>query len=246
MSRKSFIVYLDLLDSLDELSDAQAGKLFKTIKAYHRSIAAGATQECVANFEGLLKDFVNRLAFAPFRAAFERDAEKYHDKCRRYSENGKKGGRPRKEENDGLSHKPELTTAFSKKQSVFEKAKKADNVNDNDNVNAEDKSSSSPSPPDVVEVEEKLRKEVESYKLKPIWRSNIVKKFNIPNEKIDTYLDEFRLDMSCSETEVRKVSSLFIVWLQKKLTDETNKNNTTAYRSGIRSKLPPAAGHGLR
>ncbi len=35
MERKSFIVYLDLLDSLDELSDAQAGKLFKTIKAYH-------------------------------------------------------------------------------------------------------------------------------------------------------------------------------------------------------------------
>ncbi len=91
MERKSFIVYLDLLDSLDELSDAQAGKLFKTIKAYHRSVAEGATQECAANLESLLKDFVNRLAFAPFRAAFERDAEKYQDRCRRMKENGMKG-----------------------------------------------------------------------------------------------------------------------------------------------------------
>lgn len=135
MNKKSFVIYLDLLDSLDELNDAQAGKLFKTIKAYHKSVAEGATQECVMNFESLLKDFVNRLAFAPFRAAFERDAERYQDRCRRYSENGKKGGRPKKEESNGFQKKPTKAMAFSEKQWLFQKAKKADNDNDSDNDN---------------------------------------------------------------------------------------------------------------
>lgn len=128
MERKSFIVYLDLLDSLDELNDAQAGKLFKTIKAYHMSKAEGASQECVTNFEGLLKDFVNRLAFAPFRAAFERDAEKYRDKCSQMRENGKKGGRPRNK-TECLNENQTKPKGFSENQKVL---KKADNDNDND------------------------------------------------------------------------------------------------------------------
>lgn len=131
MERKSFIIYLDLLDSLDELNDAQAGKLFRTIKAYHMSQATDASQECVANFESLLKDFVNRLAFAPFRAAFERDAEKYRDRCRRMQENGKKGGRP-EGETKRLDKNQTKPKGFEKNQKVL---KKADNDNGNGNVN---------------------------------------------------------------------------------------------------------------
>ncbi len=131
MERKSFIVYLDLLDSLDELSDAQAGKLFKTIKAYHRSVAEGATQECAANLESLLKDFVNRLAFAPFRAAFERDAEKYQDRCRRMKENGMKAGRPKSKKSNCFSESQNKPNGFSENQKVQKKADN-DNVNDND------------------------------------------------------------------------------------------------------------------
>ncbi|MBD5364799.1 MAG: hypothetical protein HDR79_07655 [Bacteroides sp.] len=93
MIKKSFVLYLDLLGSLEQLTDAQAGKLFKAIKAYHMSVSEEASQECKAEFDSLMDDFVTRLAFHPFRTAFERDAEKYQGLVDRNRKNGKKGGR---------------------------------------------------------------------------------------------------------------------------------------------------------
>jgi hypothetical protein len=66
--RKSFIIHIDSLNILDELSDDQAGKLFKAIKAHQLG----------DEFEF---DALTRIAFSPFKNQFSRDDEKYIKLC---------------------------------------------------------------------------------------------------------------------------------------------------------------------
>jgi hypothetical protein len=106
--KTGFILHLDSLSVLDELTNEQAGILFKAIRDYN----SGKEPEL---------DFAMRMAFIPFKNQFERDLEKYNSTCERNRNNGAKGGRPKK------------PTETQKTQMVFEKPKKADNKNDNDN-----------------------------------------------------------------------------------------------------------------
>jgi len=90
--RKSFIIHIDSLNILDELSDDQAGKLFKAIKSHQEGVDF--------NFDALTK-----VAFSPFKNQFIRDDDKYLKLCeknrliaeKRYctkSTNGKSGNQP--------------------------------------------------------------------------------------------------------------------------------------------------------
>ena len=108
--KTGFILHLDSLSVLDELTNEQAGILFKAIRDYNLG-------------KETKLDFAMRMAFIPFKNQFERDLEKYNNTCERNKNNGSKGGRPKK---------PKET---EKTQVVFEKPKKPDNKNDNDNKN---------------------------------------------------------------------------------------------------------------
>lgn len=99
--RKSFIIHHDSLDVIDKLTDEQAGKLLKAIKAYQLG------QEYEA-------DLTTDLVFTPFKAQFKRDEEKYQKIVERNKNNGLKGGRPQTQNNpeepkkpSGLSGNPE-------------------------------------------------------------------------------------------------------------------------------------------
>ena len=106
--KTGFILHLDSLSVLDELTNEQAGILFKAIRDYN----LGKEPEL---------DFAMRMAFIPFKNQFERDLKTYNNTCERNRNNGSKGGRPKK------------PTETQETQVVFEKPKKADNKNDNDN-----------------------------------------------------------------------------------------------------------------
>lgn len=108
--KKSFLIHLDSLNVLDELSNEQSGILFKAIKDYHNGLNPKL-------------DFGMRMAFLPFENQFKRDAESYDKTCERNKENGKKGGRPKK---------PTIT---EKTHMVISKPKKADSDNDSDSDN---------------------------------------------------------------------------------------------------------------
>lgn len=141
MNKKSFVLYLDLLGTLDHLSDAQAGKLFKAIKAYHMSVSDECTQDCKSEFDSLMDDFVTRLAFHPFKTAFERDAEKYQGLVDRNRRNGIKGGRKKcsDEINDENPENPMGSLGYSenptKPNQTQPNPKGDDNDNDNDKNN---------------------------------------------------------------------------------------------------------------
>lgn len=114
--RKSFIIHKDSLSVLDELTDAQAGQLFKAIKSYQ-------TEQ---DYE---LDNVLRIAFASFKNQFIRDAEKYAETVERRREAGSKGGQAKQQN---------LANASNSKQNL---ANLADSVSKSDSKKDSDKES---------------------------------------------------------------------------------------------------------
>jgi hypothetical protein len=86
MTKKSFILHIDSLGILDELSDEQAGQLFKLIANFHNPNKPKITE---------ITQMVN-LAFYPFKMQFQRDLQQYESIVERNKNNGSKGGRPKK------------------------------------------------------------------------------------------------------------------------------------------------------
>lgn len=80
MSKNSFILHNDSLDVLDELTDEQAGMLFKAMRAYH----------CDEHIE---LDSLTKIVFSPFKNQFNRDKIKYEKTCERRAVAGSKGGK---------------------------------------------------------------------------------------------------------------------------------------------------------
>lgn len=122
MSKKSFILHIDSLVILNELTNEQKGILFDAIYRYHLG-------------EEIKLDFGMKMAFIPFQNQFIRDNERYLEMSGKNSENGKRGGRPRKSDQN-----PKNPTAFSESEKSDQnptKAKKAysDSVNDNVSIN---------------------------------------------------------------------------------------------------------------
>lgn len=113
MIKKSFIIHIDSLGILNELTDEQAGQLFKIIYEYHNPNKPKQTQ---------ITQLVN-LAFYPFKSQFERDNQTYNNVCERNKNNGLLGGRPKNKN----PNKPKKADSDNKNKN------KNDNKNDNDN-----------------------------------------------------------------------------------------------------------------
>lgn len=108
--KNSFLLYTDITGVVSKLSNEQAGILFKHILDY------------VNDKNPTTDDILIEIAFEPIKAALKRDLRKYENIVERNRDNGKNGGRPRKEPKkpSGLFQNPN-------------KPKKADNDNDSDN-----------------------------------------------------------------------------------------------------------------
>jgi len=76
-------LFKDSLAVLDDLTDEQAGLLFKAIKAY----------QCDEEFTF---DALTKIAFSPFKSQFERNELSYVSTVKANQINGLKGGRPKK------------------------------------------------------------------------------------------------------------------------------------------------------
>ena len=100
--KNSIILRTENQEQLEMMNDAQCGILLKAILAY-------------ADDGTLLEtdDKLLKLAFSIFKGQVDRDTERYEEMCRRNSENGKKGGRPKKTER--FSEKPNESEWFFEK-----------------------------------------------------------------------------------------------------------------------------------
>ena len=108
MDKKSFILYNDYGKQIKRLSDEQCGRLLKALYA----------KACNEDAEFKL-DPCAEMLFEIIADRMDIDREKYEERCRMNSLNGKKGGRPK----------------TKKTERFFEKAKKADIDIDIDNDN---------------------------------------------------------------------------------------------------------------
>jgi len=112
-NKKSFILHLDSLSILEEMTFEQKGILFDAI--YKHQLG-----------EEIILDFAMKMAFAPFKNQFNRDDEKYNEFKEKQSDNGKKGGRPPKTK--PLEENPN-------NPSLFDKSQKSLNVSDSVSIN---------------------------------------------------------------------------------------------------------------
>lgn len=118
MLKKSFIIHIDSLDILSELTDEQAGQLLRAMVEYNKGEDIQLT--------GLMK-----ALFVPFQNQFNRDLDNYIKQCEKNKENGAKGGRPQKptKSQSVISETHKKPVGFSKTQP---NPQKPDNDNDSD------------------------------------------------------------------------------------------------------------------
>lgn len=140
--KTSFILHLDSLVILEEMTNEQKGILFDAIYKFN----IGKEVEL---------DFAMKMAFTPFKNQFIRDGDKYGSFVEKQKENGKKGGRPKKSiDNEQDIINPQEPNITQKTQPFFEEPKKAykDSVSDNNSkkVNKKDKAFVPPLLEDVI------------------------------------------------------------------------------------------------
>ena len=110
-NKKAFVAYCDWLESFEELTDEEAGKLAKHLFRYVNDLNPEAP------------DRMTKMCFIPIKQSLKRDLVKYEERAERARINGLKGGRPKTQ----------------KTHSVISEPKKADRVTDTVTVSVSDK-----------------------------------------------------------------------------------------------------------
>lgn len=117
-NKKSFVAYCDWLESFEELSDEEAGKLAKHLFRHVNDLNPEAP------------DKLTKMCFIPIKQSLKRDLIKYENKAKTNRLNGKKGGRPKNPNKpngySGLKEEPKKADSDSVSVNV------SDNVNDNE------------------------------------------------------------------------------------------------------------------
>jgi hypothetical protein len=108
--KKSVLLYCDIIHTVEELEDDEAGRLFKHYLRY------------INDQNPEPPDKLTKIVFEPIKQTLKRDLKKYEAFVEKQSLNGKRGGRPNK------ADETQKTQAFS------EKPKKADSGIDKDKV----------------------------------------------------------------------------------------------------------------
>lgn len=124
IEKKSFFLFKDSLNVLDDLSDKKAGKLFKAIRNYQDSSI-------------MPNEFWLKMALKPFVNQFIRDNKQYETICKKNKNNGAKGGRPKKPINPvGYLQTQKSPLVNSKpKKADKDKGKDKDKDKGNENIN---------------------------------------------------------------------------------------------------------------
>ena len=110
--KKSFVLYTDLIEITEELTDKEAGLLFKTILRYVNDRNPEIPKEI-------------KLAFIPIKQDLKRDLKKYEAQVERINRINEERKRKKEEQEHN-----DIVTTSSKVEGV--------NVNDNVNVNVND------------------------------------------------------------------------------------------------------------
>lgn len=87
--KKSLLLYYDYKSHFDFLTDEQLGRIVRSMLEYE--------------IDGVSPEFdepILKMTFSFIRSNLDRDKQKYLEKCEKNTENGKQGGRPRKNQSN--------------------------------------------------------------------------------------------------------------------------------------------------
>ncbi|MEI6059414.1 MAG: DUF6291 domain-containing protein [Bacteroidota bacterium] len=161
-NKKSFVLYCDIIHMVEQLPPDKAGELFLHILRY------------VNDKNPETSDLIVNIAFEPIKQQLKRDLVKYETYIEKQRDNGKRGGRPHKEDKS------------QKTQPFFGEPKKADNVNVNDNVN--NNGNNNGNVLDFVKTKNILNSEDEKGWREKIMMATIYKNDNSLLKKINEFL----------------------------------------------------------
>lgn len=130
-------LYADASETVDLLSDTEAGRLFKAV-LHH----VNGTEDELPGQE--------KLVYSMLKAQFERDAEAYEQFSEKQRKNGEKGGRPKKP--TGYFENPKNPTVFSETQKTQDKEKDKEEDKDKDKEVCVSRARPRFTPPTVDEV----------------------------------------------------------------------------------------------
>lgn len=119
--RDSFVLYVRYLENIELLSMEQRGILITALMKY----AAGRE---IPEMDG-----TTGMAYSFIKSQLDRDFEKYDETCRKRSEAGKLGGRPKAKVSEAKQVKVKKANGFSEKQNNPDNEYENDNVNDKNN-----------------------------------------------------------------------------------------------------------------
>ena len=117
LKKKSFILHVDNLNVIEDMTDEQAGKLLKAMNAFQKG-------------EEIELDPLTKMAFSFFRNQFIRDNEKYIKTCEARANAGSKGGK-QKQQNLAIASK-----CYQKVAKVADSDSDSDKESDKENTNA--------------------------------------------------------------------------------------------------------------
>ena len=92
--KKSFVAYCDWLESFEELTDEEAGRLAKHLFRY------------VNDLNPEPPDKITKMCFIPIKQSLKRDLVKYEERAERARLNGAKGGRPKTQKTQSVISEP--------------------------------------------------------------------------------------------------------------------------------------------
>jgi len=111
-NKKAFVAYCDWLESFEELTNEEAGKLAKHLFRYVNDLNPEAP------------DRMTKMCFIPIRQSLKRDLVKYEERAERARINGLKGGRPKTQRTQSVISEPK------KPDTVKDTVTVTDTVND--------------------------------------------------------------------------------------------------------------------
>lgn len=121
--KESFVLYVKYLDNIEMLSMEQRGILITALMSY----VAGKD---IPDMDGM-----TAMAYSFIKSQVDRDFEKYEETCRKRSEAGKLGGRPKAKDCEEKQRKAKNANGFSEKQNNPDNDNEYENDNENDKKN---------------------------------------------------------------------------------------------------------------
>lgn len=170
--KESFLLYKAFYEPIKHLTDEQMGRLFRAIYEYQ-----------LGGIEPQVEDAIY-MAFMFFKNQFRLDDEKYTRLVEKQRDNGKRGGRPKKEPFSEEPNETQETQPFSEEPTKA--YNENDNVNDNEKENVNEKVSLSAKRgvPAAGEDTEKFRSAV----LKVFFFRNLID----PMAEVDRFFAHYR------------------------------------------------------